>query len=117
MRNCTVHYLYKTTLLVGVLLLLACRLSAQTDISIGNSTSGNNDLGYPCPLQDYYEGSRAQYLFRASELHAAGMNAGVISGLKYKVLNLNATDTIEQYTIKIGTTTDTSLNSNSWVTI
>jgi hypothetical protein len=117
MRNCTVHYLYKTTLLVGVLLLLACRLSAQTDISIGNSTSGNNDLGYPCPLQDYYEGSRAQYLFRASELHAAGMNAGVISGLKYKVLNLNATDTIEQYTIKIGTTTDTTLNTNSWVTI
>lgn len=117
MRNCTVHYLYKTTLLVGVLLLLACRLSAQTDISIGNSTSGNTDLGYPCPLQDYYEGSRAQFLYRASELHSAGMAAGVISGLKFKVLNLNATDTIEQYTIKIGVTSDTTLNSTTWITV
>ena len=97
--------------------MLACRLSAQTDISIGQSTSGNTSLGYPCPLQDYYEGSRAQYLYRASELHAAGMNAGVISGLKYKVLNLNATDTIEQYTIKIGTTADTTLDDATWVTI
>ncbi|HEY9260916.1 NosD domain-containing protein, partial [Chitinophaga sp.] len=117
MRNCTVHYLYKTTLLVGVLLMLACRLSAQTDISIGTSTTGNSGTGYPSPLQDYYEGSRAQYLYRASELHAAGMNAGMISGLKYKVLNLNATDTVEQYTIKIGTTADTTLDGATWVTI
>jgi gliding motility-associated-like protein len=117
MRNCTVHYLYKTTLLVGVLLMLVCRLSAQTDINIGQSTSGNSNTGYPCPLQDYYEGTRTQYLYRASELHAAGMNAGVISGLKYKVLNLNGTDTIEQYTIKIGTTTDTSLSNSIWVPI
>ncbi|MFY0254424.1 gliding motility-associated C-terminal domain-containing protein [Chitinophaga sp. 30R24] len=117
MRNCTVKYLYKTTLLVGVLLMLVCRLSAQTDINIGRSTSGNNNVGYPCPLQDFYEGSRAQFLYRASELHAEGMAAGVISGLKFKVLNLNATDTIEQYTIKIGVTSDTTLDGNSWVTV
>ncbi len=97
--------------------MMVCRLWAQTDISIGQSTSGNTSTGYPCPLQDYYEGTRTQYLYRASELHAAGMNAGVISGLKYKVLNLNGVDTIEQYTIKIGTTADTSLSSTEWVTI
>ncbi|NLR59502.1 T9SS type B sorting domain-containing protein [Chitinophaga polysaccharea] len=117
MRNCTVRYLYKTTLLIGVLLMLVARLSAQTDISIGNSTSGNSNLGYPCPLQDYYEGSRAQFLYRASELHSAGMAAGVISGLKFNVLNLNATDTVEQYTIKIGVTSDTTLSSTSWITV
>ncbi|PSL47532.1 gliding motility-associated-like protein [Chitinophaga niastensis] len=116
MRNCTVHYLYKT-LLVGVLLLLACRLSAQTDISIGNSTTGNTSTGYPCPLQDYYEGSRAQFLYRASELNAAGMSTGVISALKFMVTNLNNADTAEQYTVKIGTTTDTSLDQNSWITV
>lgn len=117
MRNCTVHYLYKTTLLVGVLLMLACRLSAQTDISIGTSTSGNTSTDYPAPLQDYYEGSRAQYLYLASELHAAGMNAGVISGLKFKVLNLNGADIIEQYTIKIGATAVTTLDGANWITI
>ncbi|MBS0030263.1 gliding motility-associated C-terminal domain-containing protein [Chitinophaga sp. 22321] len=117
MRNCTVRYLYKTTLLIGVLLMLVARLSAQTDISIGNSTSGNTDLGYPCPMQDYYEGSRAQFLYRAAELHKAGMAPGVISGLKFNVLNLNATDTIEQYTIKIGVTSDTTLSGTSWITV
>ncbi|MBO9728271.1 MAG: right-handed parallel beta-helix repeat-containing protein [Chitinophaga sp.] len=117
MRNCTVRYFYKTTLLIGVLLMLVARLSAQTDISIGNNTSGNTETGYPCPLQDYYEGSRAQFLYRAGELHKAGMAAGVISGLKFNVLNLNATDTIEQYTIKIGVTSDTTLSSTSWITV
>src|SRR5688572_26562298 len=45
--------------------------NAQTDINIGSGATGNlpDELagGYPCPIQDYYEGARSQYLFRASE--------------------------------------------------
>lgn len=46
---------------------------AQLDISIGTGTTGNTTTTYPCPLQDFYEGSRMQFLYRASELNAAGM--------------------------------------------
>ncbi len=104
------------TLLTSLLLLIALRLSAQTDIRIGNDTTGNDDTGYPCPLQDYYEGSRAQYLILASELQAAGMGPGVISGVKFFVRNLNAAGVIEGYAIKMGTTTVTTLDASTWLT-
>ncbi|MCW3467601.1 right-handed parallel beta-helix repeat-containing protein [Chitinophaga nivalis] len=115
MRNCTIRFLRRTTLLMGVLLMLVCRLAAQTDIKIGTDTTGNTNTGYPCPLQDYFEGSRAQYLFRASELRAAGMNTGAITAIKFLVKRLNGGGIIEQYTLKIGTTTDATLSDNSWV--
>ncbi len=89
---------------------------AQTDISIGSGgTVGNTSSGYPCPLQDYYEGSRAQYLYLASELTAAGMGPGNISSIKYEVTALNAfLGTAEQFTVSIGSTTNSSLTSTTW---
>lgn len=92
----------------------ALQLKSQTDISIGTGTTGNSTTSYPCPIQDRYEGSRAQYLYKASELTAAGMAAGYISAIKYNVLDLGGADVVEQYTIKIGTTTSASLAAASW---
>ena len=103
-------------LLSTFLLLTAQRLLAQVDTRIGNNTSGNTPTTGPCPLQDYYEGSRAQYLFRASELQAAGMRAGNISGVKFYVLSLGNAGTIEGYSIKLGTTTATALTT-SWLPV
>ncbi|NSL90392.1 T9SS type B sorting domain-containing protein [Chitinophaga sp. Mgbs1] len=114
MRNYTLSFLYRSTWLTALLLILVCRLSAQVNISIGSATSGNSDIGYPCPLQDYYEGNRAQYLYTAAELTAAGMGPGAVSGLKFFVKNLNGAGLIEQYSIRIGTTTTASLSDNSW---
>ncbi|MBI1344516.1 MAG: T9SS type B sorting domain-containing protein [Terrimonas sp.] len=95
------------------------KLNAQVDISIGNNTVGNTSTTYPCPIQDYYEGSRAQYLFLASELTAAGMGPGVIDSIKFNVLNFNTyTGTnnraSEQYTISVGTTATSSLDATTW---
>ncbi|WP_161596723.1 Ig-like domain-containing protein [Chitinophaga vietnamensis] len=115
MRNYTFSVLLKSAWLASLLLMLVGRLSAQSDIRIGNDTSGNSSTSYPCPLQDYYEGNRAQYLILASELRAAGMNTGVISGIRFFVKNLNGADTLEQYAIKIGSTTATTLDANSWL--
>ncbi|WP_212006460.1 gliding motility-associated C-terminal domain-containing protein [Chitinophaga sp. HK235] len=115
MRNYTLSFIHKTSVMLVLLLMLAFRLSAQTDVAIGNDPTGNTDTGYPCPLQDYYEGNRAQYLFKASELTAAGMGPGFISGIKFLVKNLNGTDLIEQYGISIGTTTVSTLDDASWV--
>ncbi|WP_188316202.1 gliding motility-associated C-terminal domain-containing protein [Chitinophaga agrisoli] len=97
------------------LLFLASRLSAQTDISIGTGTVGNGGgYSYPCPLQDYFEGSRSQFLYRASELLAAGMGPGMISGVKFNVTSVNSVDVIEQYTLKIAGTAVTTLGDDSW---
>lgn len=92
------------------------KLNAQADFVIGTGTSGNTTTSYPCPLQDRYEGSRAQYLYLASELTAAGMSAGNISAIKFTVTSLGTTGVVEGYTIKIGGTTVASLSSSSWET-
>jgi hypothetical protein len=83
--------------------------------SVGTGTIGNGNTIYPCPMQDYFEGSRAQYLYRASELTGLGLTAGNINGLRYMVTTLNSfTGTIEEYTIKIGTTTASTLGTTTW---
>src|SRR5690606_26520172 len=92
---------------------------AQTDYAIGTGTDGNTPnttgaAGYPCPMQDYYEASRAQYLWQASELTGAGMSAGFIHAIKWEVVTLGSAGLIESYQIKIGTTTTNSLSSSSW---
>lgn len=92
-------------------------LRAQIDIKIGTGTTGNASNTYPCPLQDYAEGSKAQYLFKASELTAGGMAKGYINAISFNVLALatGARNAVEHYTIKIGTTTTTALATNSWI--
>lgn len=106
----------KTTLLVAFLVGFASIKSySQVDITLGTGTAGNDGTTYPCPLQDYYEGSRMQYLFRASELNAAGMNGGYISTIKFNVTGLNAFGgDIPQFTMKMGHTTSAALSATSW---
>jgi hypothetical protein len=93
-------------------------LRAQIDIPIGTGTTGNTNTSYPSPLQDFYEGSKMQYLFLASELSAAGMSPGTINAIKYNVLTLatstNSFFAIEQFTVKIGTTSTSSLGTTTW---
>jgi len=111
----------KSFLFLFLPLLFAGKLYAQIDYPIGTGTTGNDNFTYPCPFQDYYEGSRMQYLYRASELNAAGMVAGNISAIKYNVLSLatstNSFFAIEGFTVKIGTTTATSLSATAWETV
>src|SRR5687768_5422484 len=105
---------YFRVLLPLLLLFASMGAGAQVQISIGTGTAGNGATTYPAPIQDRYEGSRAQYLYRASELTAAGMTAGFISNIKFVVSNLNGADIVENYTIKLGTTTTASLSATAW---
>lgn len=114
MKNQPVSVLYKASLYLVILLLSGLRLFAQVDITIGSNTGTNASSGYPCPLQDYYEGSRSQYLYLASELIAAGMQPGFINAVKFTVNGLNGAGAIDAYTIKIATTTKVSLDANTW---
>lgn len=90
------------------------KLHAQIDIAIGTGTTGNSGTTFPCPLQDWYEGSRAQYLYLASELATGGMAAGTINAIKFNVVNLNTfSGNIQEFTVKIGSTSATTLG-NTW---
>lgn len=116
MQNIFTVLFRKTLISALMLLLLASTAIAQTDISIGTGTAGNGNSTYPAPLQDYWEGSRAQYLYKASELIAAGMGPGMISAVKFNVVAMNSAGLIEQYAIKISTTSLTSLTTTGWET-
>jgi gliding motility-associated-like protein len=100
---------------VFFLLSIASRLSAQ-DFSVGTATGQNGATTFPSPLPGAYEGSRSQYLFRASELQAAGLTKGYITGLKFNVTGLNSVGSIAQYSLKIGTTAVNTLTSTTWET-
>ena len=92
-------------------------LVAQIDITIGTGTVGNSTTSYPCPIQDYFEGSRAQYLYTASELTAAGMSPGNISAIKFNVISVGTATITEQFTIQIGGVATTSLSAITWETV
>ncbi|MBC7946541.1 MAG: T9SS type A sorting domain-containing protein [Chitinophagaceae bacterium] len=96
-------------------------LRAQIDIAIGTGTTGNSTTSYPAPFGDWWEGSRQQYLFLASELNGAGLSAGTINAIKFNVQALTtstgANPAVEQFTIKIGTTSVGSLGTTTWETV
>jgi hypothetical protein len=103
------------------LLLFAFSAKSQIDVTIGTATGSNTTSSYPCPIQDFYEGSRSQYLYLASELQAAGIGAGFINSIKFNATSVTASTgtnfpTVEQYTISIGSTAIASLDATAWET-
>ena len=100
--------------LIFIFVVSANGVKAQIDIPIGTGTTGNSQYTYPCPIQDWYEGSRSQYLFTATELIMAGMGPGQIVGVKWNALSTNSAGTTAQFTIKLGATATTSLNVAGW---
>jgi len=104
----------KTTLYLFFMLLSALRSYGQTDVTIGSGTGSNGGTTYPAPLQDYWEGNRAQYLYKASELIAKGIGPGFINAIRFKVTDVNGCGIIEQYSVKISATTTASLNDVTW---
>ena len=115
MKRYITYSFCRVTWLMAVLLMSSIlSVNAQTNISIGTGTFGNQISWYPCPLQDYQDGARAQYMYKASELLAAGMGPGTISALSFKVLNLRGVGLVENFAIRIGTVSATQLNETTW---
>jgi hypothetical protein len=113
MRN-----LYKSLLPVLAFVLMLCTQGySQTTHQIGNGTVSNGYLDWPTPFGDWNEGTRMQYLYRASDLTAAGMQAGRITAIKFNVVNLNTSSGLhENYTLYIKNTTTTTLSTTGWET-
>src|SRR5687768_13179278 len=87
------------------------QLDAQLITAIGANNTSNDKTEYPCPLQDYYYATRAQYLYTEAELNAAGITAGaIINSIGWDVTatfndagNGNPI-TMEDYSISLDTT-------------
>lgn len=77
-----------------------------------NGPNGNGLAGWPAPYGNANANARQQYLVRASELNALGMQAGKITGIYFDIASIgNAATTYYGYTIKMGCTTDSILTN------
>ena len=90
---------------------------AQTVI-IGAASGANGTTTYPCPLGDYYTSMRAQYLYTAAELSAAGVtNGSIITDLGWVVNATSITGHSQPgYTISLKNTTLSDLSTSAWET-
>lgn len=75
---------------------------------VGNGTTTQSGSGLS-PYAQFWEGQRTQYLFKASELTAAGLSSGNITALAFNVTSAAASMTFSNYTIKMYHTTSTDL--------
>ncbi|GDX47356.1 hypothetical protein LBMAG25_01740 [Bacteroidota bacterium] len=57
--------------------------------TIGTGIGASTTTGYPCVWGNYYWGARQQFIYRATELTAAGMTAGTISQIGWESTALN----------------------------
>ncbi len=91
-------------------------------INIVNSGSTNANLGASSPLQGTQTDKKIQYLYRASELLANGLVAGIINNISFTVNTKASTAPYNGFTFKVGATNVTDLSAGfaspaSWTTI
>ncbi len=98
---------------------LGPKVQAQITSTVGQP-SGTNDMSganaYPCPIQDRNKVQRAQYLYAAWELKAAGILPGAtITQIGWRVRATTISGhLIENYSISLKNTSTVSLSTSSW---
>lgn len=82
-----------------------CANSSQTILFPSGPYNQNGTHDYPTPYGNSFTYGRTQYLIKSSDLSTAGIAAGRISSLAFKVLNLNMSITnYPNFYIKMGCT-------------
>lgn len=74
-------------------------------LQVGSATTTTNNstnLGIGTPYQGAYSDGKVQYLYKASELVAAGMVTGLIRSIAFNVTDLQSTLPYTSMTIKVG---------------
>ena len=67
------------------------------------------------PFNSFYMDTRAQYLYHASDLAAAGLQPGTIRRLGWKVIEKNSIFPFQNFTIKLGCTSEEILDGSVWL--
>ena len=84
-------------------------LSTTTATDIGTGTTSNGTTTYPAPFGNFRETAKHQFLYRASELTAMGLSAGMITEIGFDVASINGTTNYNDFTVKMECTSLTSL--------
>jgi gliding motility-associated-like protein len=80
---------------------------------VGTATTTTDLIGgIGTPYQGDYQDGRVQYLFLASELTGAGIVPGVLRSLALNITQKNSTLTYNNFSIRIGCTTLSTLNAS-----
>src|SRR5690606_19259238 len=76
---------------------------AQVHTSIiGTGTGSNNSTGFPCPLGNFYWGTKNQFLVTAGELASSNMGVnGEITSVGFNIIDPNQLGSLENYIVKI----------------
>lgn len=74
-------------------------------IKVGTGTGSNATTAYPTPFGNSQYGQRAQYMYRATELAAAGLKPGWIDSLAFKVTGTTGTYLHSGFRLSIGSAT------------
>lgn len=82
-----------------------------SEVTVGTGTSTLSNTSYPAPYGNWYMGARHQMLFTAAELNALGFQGGQISALALNIASINGTTVYNNFEIKIGCTSITSLTT------
>ncbi|MBK6835382.1 MAG: T9SS type A sorting domain-containing protein [Bacteroidetes bacterium] len=77
--------------------------SNGTTIQIG--TGNLTNVPNPTPFMGFWEDGKAQYILRASELQALGIQDGIINSIAFNFLNVASTNGYTNLTIKLKCTT------------
>lgn len=99
--------LAKKMLLAGSIIIGSCLPTSAQLLKVGTGTTANTDTQYPTPFGNANSGQRAQYLYRATDLVAAGLKPGWIDSLGFNVLDATGTYLHTGLKFYIGTGTGT----------
>ena len=86
--------------------------SLSSNQIVGSNIGTNTNISYPTPFGNYFKNVKQQYLYRANEFQSAGFNGGKITEISWETVSSNnASNNIDDFTIKIGCTSSNSLIS------
>lgn len=112
----TMKSIYAKSILFVVVLFTVFFIKAQNFTVIGNGTASTGTAAYN-PFRNSTNGNRQQYFVAASELTAAGLNAGDnISSVGFNILAINSATSLNNWQVKIYTTDEIPSNdANAFV--
>ncbi|MFY8019766.1 MAG: reprolysin-like metallopeptidase [Bacteroidia bacterium] len=88
--------------------------SAGSFITIGTGTGSNTSTAFPAPYGNYFGGVKHQFIYRASELTARGVTAGMLTQFGFNVSSL-VSGNLNDFSIGMKNSTVNDLTS-AWQT-
>lgn len=95
---------------IGLFLMTLLEVKGQLIVDVGTGSLQNTSTSYPAPYGNFYWGAKHQMMIRASELNALGIAGGNLNSLAFFVVTPQGTP-LQNFTIKLGTTSDSALST------